>query len=89
MIVGKPNFSDTHLFMSLICSTRDFNLITFIMRCYDKGKFVGIDVAHLGASIVGSGYGPHYISDTKKFSGFIFIAVKQRGINTYIALIVV
>ena len=59
------------------------------MICYDKVKFVGIDVAHWGASIVGSGYGPHYISDTKKFSGFIFIAVKQRGINTYTALIVV
>ena len=43
------------------------------MGCSDKGKFSGIPVCHCGASVVVSGYGSNYLSDTKSLSGFIFI----------------
>ena len=72
MIFGKPNFSDTYLLLSLICSSWDFSLSTFIMGCSDKGNFVGVAVGHCGASSVGSDYRPHYISDMKNFIGFGF-----------------
>ena len=42
------------------------------MRCSDEGNFVGVAVGHCGASVMGSGYGPHYLSDTKRFLDFYF-----------------
>ena len=67
MMVGNPNFSNTYLFLARICSTQNVNLITSIIICYDKESFVGVTVGHCGDCVIIIGYGPHYISDTKRF----------------------
>ena len=72
MIFGNSNFRSTYIFLELICSILDFNFITYMNKCYDKGIIVVVTVGHCGDYVVNSGYGPHYISDTKRFFGFYF-----------------